>query len=341
MLCASHELAASCGQAPIGEFGDVLYSGNMAKQTRQVIATMDRILADAQLSSDHLERIVVFTSVQEAAAVRKSLEEFRNNAPKEVNIFAVPLPPLFYDDLLLEVDYYALPQMRDKPNLVTFSISIDINPTLTRLPKEFSENLLHQSNDSLIQRGLSWDSIVKLSFFSPCKNNQFWNSLSDWRRNFPVQNLPAISDMISESSDQNTLTIDFTCAPNPAWGKPIFVGDQLPGGYPEAIKTGPLLFTSSLFSHLDCADSKVSVKDEVDSIMLRHQKLLSSQGFDFSDVIKSTTFYQGSGSADALHENMSARNNYYQTPGPGSTGLPVSAFPHLHKRTSIELIASL
>ena len=338
MLCSSNELAVSCGQAPIGEYGDVLFPGDLGKQTNRVISTMKQILSDGNLSNDDLERVVVFVSAQNDVDTNDCLNRFKHSAPDSCTIFEVPLPPLFYDDLLLEVDYYAIPKRSINPNISTFSISLDIDIHSDHLSANMQQKLVNRCNENLKRKNLDWSNVAKMSFFSPCKKYTFWESLASWRTRLHMSPLPAISDVVSEASVLNQITIDVTCVTNPQWGDSRPIGKVLTGGQPEAICRGPLLFTSALFSEKDTTN--LSVADEVISIMLRHESLLGLENMSFSNVIKSTTFYDGFGSADALHENMSARNQYYRVPGPGSTGLPVSSFPIPRKRTSIELIAS-
>ena len=118
------------------------------------------------------------------------------------------------------------------------------------------------------------------------------------------------------------------------------LGERTERGHPEAVTVGPLLFTSALFAPAGMAGPPSSVTAEVTAIMDRHAVLLRSAGLSFADVIKANTFYEGAGSAEALHENMQARNVFYREPGPASTGLPVSAFPYAGKRTSVELTAA-
>ena len=149
-----------------------------------------------------------------------------------------------------------------------------------------------------------------------------------------------MSEVVTESSSENNLVVDVTCVNNSYWGPASVVGSILKRGNPEAIQIGPLFFSSALFCPSSTTEESLSVTDEVNSIMVRHGELLANQGLGFEDVVKATTFYDGAGSADALHENMSARNAFYNVPGPGSTGLPVSGFPYRDVRTSIELIAS-
>ena len=65
---------------------------------------------------------------------------------------------------------------------------------------------------------------------------------------------------------------------------------------------------------------------------------MSAQGWSFDAVCKATTHYVGSSTADDLHDNMKVRNAYYRSPGPASTGLPVSAFPFSSSKIAVDVL---
>lgn len=65
------------------------------------------------------------------------------------------------------------------------------------------------------------------------------------------------------------------------------------------------------------------------------ETVLADLGAKMDDVVKVTTFYQGSASADALHENLLVRSAAFNKPGPATSGIPV---PHLvYERMVIEV----
>lgn len=65
------------------------------------------------------------------------------------------------------------------------------------------------------------------------------------------------------------------------------------------------------------------------------ETVLAELGATLDDVVKVTTFYQGSASAEALHENLLIRSDSFQAPGPATSGIPV---PHLvYKNMVIEI----
>jgi len=76
-------------------------------------------------------------------------------------------------------------------------------------------------------------------------------------------------------------------------------------------------------------------------------KVLAGFGLGFDDILKLNTYYQGSigedASADAedLHGNVTIRGNYFNKPGPASTGIPFPCLAYEGMLIEIEAIAML
>ena len=56
------------------------------------------------------------------------------------------------------------------------------------------------------------------------------------------------------------------------------------------------------------------------------------------DVVKVTTFYEGDGSGDDLHQNLSIRSSYFTEPGPATTGISLPALAYDGMVIEIEVI---
>lgn len=67
--------------------------------------------------------------------------------------------------------------------------------------------------------------------------------------------------------------------------------------------------------------------------------VLADLGANLDDVVKVTTFYQGSASAEALHDNLLIRSNAFTEPGPATTGIPVPNLVYEKMVIEIEVIA--
>lgn len=70
-------------------------------------------------------------------------------------------------------------------------------------------------------------------------------------------------------------------------------------------------------------------------------RVLADFGATLDDVVKVTTFYQGSASAEALHENLLIRSRSFNAPGPATTGIPVPVLVYRRMVIEIEVIAML
>ncbi len=71
------------------------------------------------------------------------------------------------------------------------------------------------------------------------------------------------------------------------------------------------------------------------------ESVLAEFGATLDDVVKVTTFYQGSASAEALHENLLIRSASYTKPGPATSGIPVTTLVYQSMVIEIEVIAIL
>lgn len=67
--------------------------------------------------------------------------------------------------------------------------------------------------------------------------------------------------------------------------------------------------------------------------------VLAEFGATLDDVVKVTTFYEGSASAEALHENLLIRSASYNAPGPATTGVPMGKLVYEQMVVEIEVIA--
>ena len=79
------------------------------------------------------------------------------------------------------------------------------------------------------------------------------------------------------------------------------------------------------------AQTKIALKN-IDTI-------LKDLGATMNDVVKVTTFYQGSASADGLHQNLTIRSDAFETPGPATSGIPVPHLVYENMMIEIEVIA--
>ncbi|MFT5896054.1 MAG: enamine deaminase RidA (YjgF/YER057c/UK114 family) [bacterium] len=66
--------------------------------------------------------------------------------------------------------------------------------------------------------------------------------------------------------------------------------------------------------------------------------VLHDLGATMDNIVKVTTFYQGSASADELHKNLMIRSNAFSNPGPATSGIPLPHLVSKHMMIEIEVI---
>jgi len=69
------------------------------------------------------------------------------------------------------------------------------------------------------------------------------------------------------------------------------------------------------------------------------QTILADLGAAMDDIVKVTTFYKGSASAEALHENLQIRSKAFNKPGPATSGIPMPYLVYEGMVIEIEVIA--
>jgi hypothetical protein len=87
------------------------------------------------------------------------------------------------------------------------------------------------------------------------------------------------------------------------------------------------------------ADADISLTGQTARIMARINQQLADMNLEFASVVKLTAHYAGGASPQDLHDNMKIRHGYHATPGPASTGLPVTGFADPACRISVTVTA--
>jgi len=68
-------------------------------------------------------------------------------------------------------------------------------------------------------------------------------------------------------------------------------------------------------------------------------RVLAEFGADLNDVVKVNAFYEGTGTADNLHDNLSIRSASFREPGPVTTGVPLPTLAYPKMMIEIDTIA--
>jgi len=101
------------------------------------------------------------------------------------------------------------------------------------------------------------------------------------------------------------------------------------------IHLGGQVSLDSAANVIDPDDMVAQTRRAIDNI----ETVLADLGAGLDDVVKVTTFYQGSASAEALHDNLLIRSSAFAEPGPATTGIPVPNLVYERMVIEIEVIA--
>ena len=111
----------------------------------------------------------------------------------------------------------------------------------------------------------------------------------------------------------------------------------LPTAFSHVIKADEMVFTSDVSARTPHGDvaHPADLPEQTSLMMKRLIRLLKVAGADISDVVKVSTYYLGSGTAEDWAAAATIRGAFFHDPGPAATGMPLSSFPHKGLETKI------
>ena len=108
------------------------------------------------------------------------------------------------------------------------------------------------------------------------------------------------------------------------------------------MRFGDIAFVDLAAPSTDAADGDVSQRPalvaQTRRLMQQVKEALAASGLDFSNVLKSTTYYVGDDTEDDLYANLKVRDGYYDHPGPASTGVPFLFLDRGEARLAVSLM---
>ena len=321
------DVAWSCGQCPLDEDGRVCAPGDLAAQTRYVARLIHIGLAGVGLAPIAIGKIVVYFVDAGADESRQMMSILRSAFGETPLILPLAVPHFYYDGMLIEVDVHAA------------------GGTLARIEEQSPEVLL----EGVVGDGLAWMNIVlaraALRPGSQTLRRRIDSSLAEFRlgtgdlladhwfvdRQVDGAPLDVLADdgLIGDrcsvaqagSSDGSSLVGELTFV-RPGGADPA-VRRHVSSHGVATVRTHGRYFwicgRSNTPAH-GLVDQTRAAMQAIDTAMLDH-------GWRFDRVCKATSHYVGGSSEYDLHANMAVRNEYYRSPGPASTGLPVTGFP--------------
>ena len=375
-----NDLLFTGGQADLDKNGRVNNADLLEPQVQNVIRSVEKILHDLSASmSDIVRWVVYFVGNAEDEALILSALNRATPANCQPSVSTVCLPELCYPGMRIELEAVAwcppqgqapqcargdnLPMLPEGfshavrcDNLIFTSDCSAITPT----------GQVHEPNNLIAQTQLTMDclentlALVEASLDDVLKINVFYEgdgTAENWsepaliranRFNDPGPAATGITvDRFAMPGLMTKLavTAGISRSTNPvdyAWPEGHWDWtEKLP--YKHGNRFGNLIHLGGQVA----LDQNAEVLHPDDMVaqtriaMHNIKTVLAEFGASLDDVVKVTTFYQGSASADALHENLLIRSGSYNTPGPATSGIPVTHLVYQRMVIEIEVIAML
>jgi len=215
-----------------------------------------------------------------------------------------------------------------------------------------TELMMRNLEKTLAAAGCDFGDVVKLNvYYSGDGTAESWTGPAKIRAGFFPDPGPAATGMpLQRFAHDDVLTRIAVTAVRPTDGSRADKQFSWPEGhwdwtepmpYKHGNRAGNVIHIGGQVS-LDAGGDVLDPGDmiaQTRTAMENLEKVLAGFDATLDDVVKVTTFYQGSASADALHENLLIRSGSYQEPGPATTGIPIPNLVYDNMVIEIEVIA--
>lgn len=375
------DLIFTGGQVDLDAQGNVRNIGDLDSQVRNSMAYMSDLLNDLGAGFGDLVRLVVYyvgNAQDESRLLAQMADIIGPEVRPVVNL--INLPELCYPDMLCEIEGVAmrdadggtLPRqtfyLDDMPALpATFSHVIKCGDMIFTgdMTARAADGSVAHPDDIVTQTRLMMDRLSRAlqtagaDLQDVVKVNTFYRgdgTAEDWEisariraeyfpdpgptpTGIPVPSFPhdGLTTRIAATACIGTNGQISHVWPDGHWNWTT----ALP--YKHGVKSGQVIHVGGQVA----LDAQANVLEPGNMVaqtriaMGNVARVLAEFGADLDDVVKVTTFYQGSASAEALHENLLIRSNSYTAPGPATTGIPVPNLVYPDMVIEIEVIAVL
>ncbi|MFK7856218.1 MAG: RidA family protein [Granulosicoccus sp.] len=367
------------GQADLDAEGNVVNPKQLVLQTHNALQFVVDILEDFNSSLLQVVKFVIyFTGDSNDEGI--ILDIIANRLPNDVkpSVSTVCLPELCYpgmrieleavavDDPKTSIEYFrndSLPALHphyshavgSKQWVMTSDMSALSCTGDIQAPNDVIEQtriMMSHLEDVLTLAGVSASDVLKLNvFYQGDGTAENWEEPASIRAGFFPEPGPAATGIaVTGFADSRLRTqIAVTAAKTSANTKAVeYVWPEghwdwtthLP--YKHGNRFGNLIHIGGQVA----LDVNAKVLEPDDIIAQTHIALsnvaavLAEFGATMDDVVKVTTFYQGSASAEELHKNLLIRSNAFTKPGPATSGIPVPHLVYEHMMIEIEVIAT-
>jgi len=367
------------GQVDLDSDGNVRNIGDLATQCRNAMAYMKALLEDLDVSFDDLVRLVVYYvgNAEDEELLLNLLAEIIGPDAKPV-ISMINMPELCYPDMLTEIEGVAMRapdgariprtclQLGDMPPLppafshVLRAEDMVFTSDMSAVGSEVTESDLAAQSVAAMDRlgqalaavGADYADVVKVNvFYCDDLNGSNWETPARIRAGYfpnpgpaatgipvPAFAQPGLAARIAATAicDDHTARRQFSW-PKGHWNWTAPLPYKHGNLSQNVIHIGGQVALNEQAEVIHPGDMVAQTRVAMDN--LAH--VLAEFDATLDNIVKVTTFYQGSASADALHENLLIRSGSYTAPGPATTGIPVPALIYPDMVIEIEAIAVL
>ena len=349
------------GQVDLDPSGTVLHPGDLAAQAPVAIAALGRVLEELGSGLADLVKIVVYHvddgALDEAPLLALLADALPDERPA---ICTVPVPYLAYPGMLIEIEGVAAigPKTRVGGGLFPDGIRRGELVWTSSIAGSAKGDIVHQSEEVmerlgavLGELGADFADVVKFNiFYVGAGTFEDWEVAARVRASYFEEPGPAATGIpLPRLQDPESLIkmdvwamrtadggrIERTYSwPDGHWDWPI----HLP--YRHGNLGGGMFFVGGQVS-LTPQGQPIDFDDltaQTHTAMQNIAKVLDGLGVSMDDVVKVTTFYEGDGSGDDLHANLSIRSSYFTEPGPATTGISLPALAYDGMVIEIEVI---
>jgi enamine deaminase RidA (YjgF/YER057c/UK114 family) len=375
----SGDLIFTGGQADLDQSGNVVNTGSLEAQCSNVIGFVKDILTDLNASASEIVRWVVYFvgDAKDEALIVSMLDQA---TPEHCmpTVSTVCLPALCYPGMRIELEAVAWSPLEDTGKSVQYArggqlpqllagfshalrcddlvftsdccaISADgkvLSPddliAQTRLMMECLANTLSLVNASI-------NDVLKLNvFYLGDGTADNWSAPAGIRASYFNDPGPAATGIAVGSfahpglMTKIAVTAGVGATREYSWPKDHWDWtEKLP--YKHGNRFGNLIHLGGQVA-LNKNAEVLHPDDMIEQTRIAMQnieRVLAEFNATLDDVVKVTTFYQGSASAQALHENLLIRSGSYNKPGPATSGIPVTTLVYESMVIEIEVIAML
>ena len=356
------KFAFCCGQDDMGPDGYPQIKNDLKSQTSTSVKLMEDVFKRVGTSLKDLIRLQVHYindgKISEAE-YQSYFESLLPKSSKPLFIFT-PLPYLFYEGLVVEID--GIVCLGAKPKVVDSGKSVECEMIEadelifflfkskgkgTKLKTQI-EDQFARLQEKLTELSIKQEQILKIYTYYAAENRlAALNRIATFRNSFFNGDNPPCSDVPVEVFNSNFQGEEFRLEVVLARPKtkvtrlkpgslvPVW---QLPfnGKTDLAREANGFVFFATHHPYNENGELIFpgQIADQTRYCMDNLKKGLEYFGLDFSDMMKMTTFYKGS--EEDFHKNLSIRNSYLRNPGAASTGVPLENFPYQEQLIQIE-----